>query len=81
MDIDCVICNRKGCPICKYTGWLEILGAGMVHPLVLQYNGYDPTEFSGFAFGMGPERMALQKYGIDDIRYFYSNDVRLLERV
>ncbi len=81
MDIDCVICNRKGCPICKYTGWLEILGAGMVHPLVLQYNGYDPSEFSGFAFGMGPERMALQKYGIDDIRYFYSNDVRLLERV
>ncbi len=81
MDIDCVICNRKGCPICKYTGWLEILGAGMVQPLVLQYNGYDPTEFSGFAFGMGPERMALQKYGIDDIRYFYSNDVRLLERV
>ena len=81
MDIDCVICNRKGCPICKYTGWLEILGAGMVHPLVLQYNGYDPSEFSGFAFGMGPERMALQKYGIDDIRYFYSNDVRLVERV
>ena len=81
MDIDCVICNGKGCAICKYTGWLEILGAGMVHPLVLQYNGYDPSEFSGFAFGMGPERMALQKYGIDDIRYFYANDVRLLERV
>jgi len=81
MDIDCIICNGKGCAICKYTGWLEILGAGMVHPLVLQYGGYDPTEFSGFAFGMGPERMSLQKYGIDDIRYFYTNDVRLQERV
>lgn len=81
MDIDCVICNGNGCPICKYSGWLEILGAGMVHPLVLQYNGYDPGKFSGFAFGMGPERMALQKYGIDDIRYFYSNDARMLERV
>ena len=81
MDIDCVICGGKGCAICKYTGWLELLGAGMVHPLVLQYNGYDPSQFSGFAFGMGPERMALQKYGIDDIRYFYTNDVRLLERV
>ncbi len=81
MDIDCIICNGKGCPICKYTGWLEILGAGMVHPLVLQYGGYDPAEFSGFAFGMGPDRMALQKYGIDDIRYFFTNDARLLERV
>ncbi len=81
MDIDCVLCNRKGCAICKYTGWLEILGAGMVHPRVLEYGGYDPTEFSGFAFGMGPERMALQKYSIDDIRYFYANDVRLFERV
>ncbi len=81
MDIACILCNGKGCPICKYTGWLEILGAGVVHPRVLEYGGYDPTEFSGFAFGMGPERMALQKYSIDDIRYFYTNDVRLLERV
>jgi phenylalanyl-tRNA synthetase alpha chain len=81
MDIACILCNGKGCPICKYTGWLEILGAGMVHPRVLEYGGYDPTRFSGFAFGMGPERMALQKYSIDDIRYFYANDVRLLERV
>ncbi len=81
MDIDCVLCNGKGCPVCKYTGWLEILGAGMVHPYVLENGGYDPSEFSGFAFGMGPERMALQKYGIDDIRYFYANDVRLLERI
>jgi phenylalanyl-tRNA synthetase alpha chain len=81
MDIACILCNGKGCPICKYTGWLEILGAGVVHPRVLEYGGYDPTEFSGFAFGMGPERMALQKYGIDDIRYFYTNDARLFERV
>lgn len=81
MDIDCIICNGKGCPICKYTGWLEILGAGVVHPRVLEYGGYDPARFSGFAFGMGPERMALQKYGIDDIRYFYANDARLFERL
>jgi len=81
MDIDCVLCNGKGCPVCKYTGWLEILGAGMVHPVVLENGGYDPSRFSGFAFGMGSERMALQKYGIDDIRYFYANDMRLLERV
>ncbi len=81
MDIECVLCNGQGCPVCKYTGWLEILGAGMVHPVVLEYGGYDPAEFSGFAFGMGPERIALQKYSIDDIRYFYTNDMRLLERV
>jgi len=81
MDIACVLCDGKGCHVCKYTGWLEILGAGSVHPRVLEYGGYDPSEFSGFAFGMGPERMALQKYGIDDIRYFYTNDARLLERV
>ncbi len=81
MDIECVLCNGQGCPVCKYTGWLEILGAGMVHPAVLEYGGYDPAEFSGFAFGMGPERMALQKYSIDDIRNFYTNDMRLLERI
>lgn len=81
VDIDCVLCGGKGCPICKYTGWLEILGAGMVHPIVLQNGGYDPAEFSGFAFGMGPERIALLKRSIDDIRYFYTNDVRFLERV
>lgn len=81
VDIACVLCNGKGCPICKYTGWLEILGAGMVHPHVLQAGGYDPAEYSGFAFGMGPERIAMLKYGIDDIRYFFSNDVRFLERI
>ena len=81
MDIDCVLCNGKGCHVCKYSGWLEMLGAGMVHPRVLQYGGYDPSEFSGFAFGMGPDRIALQKYSIDDIRYFFTNDMRLFERV
>ncbi len=81
VDIACVLCSGKGCSICKHTGWLEILGAGMVHPTVLQYGGYDPAEYSGFAFGMGPERIALLKYGIDDIRYFYSNDVRFLDRI
>ncbi len=81
LDISCVLCDGKGCPVCKYTGWLEIVGAGMVQPRVLENGGYDPSEFSGFAFGMGPERIALMKYGIDDIRYFYSNDMRLLERI
>lgn len=81
VDIACILCNGKGCSICKHTGWLEIMGAGMVHPHVLQYGGYDPAEYSGFAFGMGPERIALLKYGIDDIRYFYSNDARFLDRI
>jgi phenylalanyl-tRNA synthetase alpha chain len=81
MDIDCVFCGGKGCPICKNTGWLELLGAGMVHPRVLEYGGYDPAEFSGFAFGLGPDRTAMMKYGINDIRYFFTNDERLLERV
>ena len=81
VDVDCVLCGGKGCRVCKYTGWLEILGAGMVHPVVLYNGGYDPAEFSGFAFGMGIERQAMQKRGVDDIRYFYSNDVRFLERV
>ena len=81
VDVDCVLCGGKGCRLCKYTGWLEILGAGMVHPVVLQNGGYDPAVFSGFAFGMGIERQAMLKRSIDDIRYFYSNDVRFLERM
>ncbi len=81
IDMDCIICQSRGCPLCKYTGWLEILGAGMVHPIVLQNGGYDPAVFSGFAFGMGPERVAMLKHGIEHIRYFYSNDVRFLERI
>lgn len=81
VDMNCVLCQGQGCSLCKYTGWLEILGAGMVHPVVLQYGGYDPARFTGFAFGMGPDRMTLLKHGIDDIRYLYTNDVRFLERV
>jgi phenylalanyl-tRNA synthetase alpha chain len=81
VDISCVLCDGKGCGICKYTGWLEIMGAGVINPIVLQYGGYDPAEYSGFAFGMGPERIALLKYSIDDIRYFYSNDARFLDRI
>ncbi len=81
VDVDCVLCGGKGCRLCKHTGWLEILGAGMVHPVVLENGGYDPAVFSGFAFGMGIERQAMLKRAIDDIRYFYSNDVRFLERV
>jgi phenylalanyl-tRNA synthetase alpha chain len=78
MDISCVICKGKGCRVCSHTGWLEILGAGMVHPRVLQYGGYDPEEVSGFAFGMGIERIAMLKYGINDLRMFFDNDKRFL---
>jgi phenylalanyl-tRNA synthetase alpha chain len=77
-DMDCILCGGKGCRICKGSGWLEIGGAGMMHPTVLENGGYDPAVFSGFAFGMGPERIALLAHGIDDIRYFYSNDLRFL---
>ncbi|MBW7883545.1 MAG: phenylalanine--tRNA ligase subunit alpha [Caldilineaceae bacterium] len=80
VDVDCVLCGGDGCRLCKYTGWLEILGAGMVHPVVLKNGGYDPAVFSGFAFGMGIERQAMNKRGVDDIRLFYSNDVRFLAR-
>ncbi|MFB0507321.1 MAG: phenylalanine--tRNA ligase subunit alpha [Thermodesulfobacteriota bacterium] len=78
VDIDCILCGGRGCSVCKQTGWLEILGAGMVHPVVLENGGYDPTVFSGFAFGMGPERIAMLRHRIDDIRYFFSNDLRFL---
>lgn len=80
MDIECFVCGGEGCPVCKRTGWLEILGSGMVHPIVLQNGGYDPTEFSGFAFGMGPERITMLKHGIEDIRYFWANDLRFLQQ-
>jgi phenylalanyl-tRNA synthetase alpha chain len=79
--IDCFMCNGKGCRLCKQSGWIEIMGAGMVHPSVLAAVGYDPTEVTGFAFGMGPERVALLKYGIDDIRHFYGNDLRFLRQI
>ncbi|MCS7258093.1 MAG: phenylalanine--tRNA ligase subunit alpha [candidate division WOR-3 bacterium] len=78
--ISCVICESKGCKTCKNTGWLEILGAGMVHPKVLENVGYDSTKYSGFAFGLGVERIAMVKYRIDDIRLFYENDIRFLSQ-
>ena len=80
VDITCTLCNGAGCSVCKQSGWLEVLGAGMVHPIVLRNGGYDPAKFSGFAFGMGPERLTMLKYRIDDIRYFFSNDVRFLKQ-
>lgn len=78
--IDCMMCKGKGCRICSNTGWLEILGAGMVHPDVLRRVGYDPDVYSGFAFGMGVERMVMLRYGIEDIRLFYNNDLRFLKQ-
>jgi phenylalanyl-tRNA synthetase alpha chain len=80
VDIDCILCEGAGCRVCKYSGWLEIAGAGMVHPVVLQNGGYDPEEWSGFAFGPGVERPAMLKHSINDIRYFYSNDLRFLRQ-
>jgi phenylalanyl-tRNA synthetase alpha chain len=80
VDMDCILCGGRGCRLCKYSGWLEISGAGMVHPVVLRNGGYDPEVYSGFAFGMGPERITMLKHRIDDIRYFFSNDVRFLEQ-
>jgi phenylalanyl-tRNA synthetase alpha chain len=76
VDMDCIICQGEGCRVCKYTGWVEISGAGMVHPQVLRNGGYDPDIYSGYAFGMGPERIGMIKYRIDDIRLFYRNDLR-----
>lgn len=80
VDVSCVMCGGSGCRVCKQTGWLEILGSGMVHPRVLEMAGYDPAKYSGFAFGMGVERIAMLKYGIDDIRHFYMNDLRFLRQ-
>jgi phenylalanyl-tRNA synthetase alpha chain len=80
VDMDCILCEGEGCRVCKYTGWLEIMGCGMVHPVVLENGGYDPALYSGFAFGMGPERIAMLKHGIEDIRYFWGNDLRFLEQ-
>ena len=82
MSIDCFTCdgNDSNCRICRGTGWLEIMGAGMVHPKVLEGVGYDSAKYTGFAFGLGPERIAMLKYGIEDIRLFYSNDLRFLKQ-
>ncbi len=80
VDVSCFNCKGKGCPICKNSGWIEILGAGMVHPNVLKMSGYDPEVYSGFAFGIGIERVAMLRYGINDIRKFYQNDLRFLRQ-
>jgi len=79
VDVSCFSCHGKGCSTCKGTGWIEILGGGMVHPNVLRMNGYNPEEYSGFAFGIGIERVAMLRYGVDDIRRFYQSDVRFIE--
>ena len=81
LDVECQGCNGQGCGLCKHTGWIEILGCGMVHPAVFESVGYDPEKYTGFAFGMGIERIALRQYGIDDIRMFYENDLRFLEQL
>jgi len=80
VDISCIMCGGQGCRVCSSTGWLEILGSGMVHPNVLEVSGYDPRSVTGFAFGMGVERIAMLKYGIGDLRHFFSNDLRFLKQ-
>ena len=80
IDVSCFKCNGKGCNLCKQTGWIEILGSGMVHPNVLKQNGYDPDKYSGFAFGTGLDRLAMFKFGIPDIRLLYTNDIRFLNQ-
>lgn len=80
VDISCVMCGGAGCRVCSHTGWLEILGSGMVHPHVLEMSKYDPDKVSGFAFGMGVERIAMLIYGIDDLRLFYDNDIRFIQQ-
>ena len=80
VDVSCFKCQGKGCALCKKTGWIELLGAGMVHPNVLRDNGYDPDKYTGFAFGTGIDRLAMMKFGIPDIRYMYTNDVRFLKQ-
>jgi len=80
VDVTCFKCGGKGCNLCKQTGWIEVLGAGIVHPNVLKMNGYDPEKFGGFAFGTGIDRLAMFRYGITDMRYLYTNDVRFLSQ-
>ena len=80
VDVSCAICNGKGCNVCKGSGWIEVLGAGMVHPNVLEMNGFDSKKYQGYAFGLGVDRFAMLKYGITDIRHFYNNDLRVLKQ-
>ncbi|PKM21675.1 MAG: phenylalanine--tRNA ligase subunit alpha [Gammaproteobacteria bacterium HGW-Gammaproteobacteria-14] len=80
VDIGCVLCAGKGCRVCKQTGWLEVMGCGMVHPKVLEHGGVDPEKYAGFAFGMGVERLTMLRYGVNDLRKFFENDVRFLKQ-
>ena len=80
LDIECQICRKKGCSVCKQTGWVELLPCGMVHPKVLEAGGIDPSVFSGFAFGLGLDRLVMMKYGIDDIRHIHSGDLRFIHQ-
>ncbi|HXD91508.1 MAG TPA: phenylalanine--tRNA ligase subunit alpha, partial [Candidatus Binataceae bacterium] len=80
VDISCLLCHGAGCRVCKQSGWTEILGSGMIHPNVLRAVGYDPAQYSGFAFGMGVERTSLLKLGVDDLRLFFENDLRFLSQ-
>jgi phenylalanyl-tRNA synthetase alpha chain len=80
VDVQCVQCNGGGCRVCSKTGWLEVMGAGMVHPRVLEYSGIDSEEYTGFAFGMGPDRLAMLRYSVDDLRHYLDNDLRFLKR-
>ncbi|MDY2888503.1 MAG: phenylalanine--tRNA ligase subunit alpha, partial [Candidatus Caccosoma sp.] len=80
VDVSCSCNNKATCPVCKGTGWIEILGAGMVHPNVLKMSGYDPNVYSGFAIGFGVDRITMLKYGFDDIRLLYNNDLRVINQ-
>ena len=80
VDVQCVHCLGKGCRVCSHTGWLEVMGSGMVHPKVLEYSGIDSEKYTGFAFGMGPDRLAMLRYGVDDLRHYLDNDLRFLEQ-
>ncbi|HEY8555269.1 MAG TPA: phenylalanine--tRNA ligase subunit alpha, partial [Burkholderiales bacterium] len=79
-DISCFICGAQGCRVCKGSGWLEVLGSGMVHPEVFRYVGIDAERYTGFAFGLGVERLAMLRYGVNDLRLFYENDLRFLQQ-
>jgi len=80
LSVECFLCRGKGCNVCSNSGWIEILGCGMVHPIVLQNGGYDPKVYTGFAAGMGPERISMLRYHISEIRNFWANDLRFLEQ-
>jgi phenylalanyl-tRNA synthetase alpha chain len=80
VDIQCVMCGGEGCRVCSHTGWLEVLGCGMVHPNVLKHVGIDSEEYTGYAFGLGVERLAMLRYGVNDLRLFFENDLRFLEQ-